>query len=83
MAFHHPTTGEVLPIFSDEEANTTMLRIVVKSSLTRQLAGDLVTSIEKSVKFLLTVGEGYAQLHEAHSHRKEHKAHATANYVVC
>jgi len=63
MRLHHPIDGTTGPLFCDEEADTTMFRIVVKSNLTRALAGDLLESIENAVSFLFKVGAGYAQMH--------------------
>jgi len=81
MSFHHPESGELQPLFTDAPAERTMLRIVVKSSLTRQLAGDLVASLEKAIGFLLLVGDGYAHMHARSKTRT--KEHATSNGVVC
>jgi hypothetical protein len=78
MSFHHPSTNALEPIFHDAPADMTMLRIVVKSSLTRALAGDLLHGIEKSIAFLMEVGEGYAQMH----HARKLRSHPSSN-VVC
>ncbi|KAJ1621500.1 hypothetical protein T492DRAFT_886873 [Pavlovales sp. CCMP2436] len=59
-------------LFKDTSEQTSMFRIVVKASLTRALAGDLVLSIERTVDFLLTVGEGYKQMHSAAKTGKRH-----------
>jgi hypothetical protein len=54
-----------------------MFRIVVKATLTRALAGDLLTGIERTLEFLMEVGSGYAAMHA------ERKAKAGTHAVVC
>jgi len=80
MSFHEPHGDELHLLFKDTSEQTSMFRIVVKASLTRALAGDLVLSIERTVDFLLTVGEGYKQMHSA---AKTGKRHPSTNGVVC
>jgi len=63
MALHDPTDNSLGPLFHDASADDTMFRVVVKSNLTRALAGDLLSSIEGAVAFLNEVGAGYAIMH--------------------
>lgn len=77
MQFHEPVSGDTVPLFTDMPAETTMFRIVVKSNLTRALAGDLLTSIGNSVQFLEQVGEGYAAMHQVEVKKSKSGAHIT------
>ena len=52
MQFDHPLTHEKLPLFRDADADSSMFRIVVKSNLTRGMAGHLLESIRETLEFL-------------------------------
>lgn len=52
MGFNHPLTEEFLPIFSDQSADQTMFRVVVKSNLTRDMADNLVKSFKDALDVL-------------------------------
>ena len=64
MSFPHHLTEEPLPLFSTTSADRTMLRIVVKSNLTLQLAQDLLNAIKGAVEFLDLVEDGYLKVHQ-------------------
>lgn len=52
MGFNHPITEESLALFTDQSADQTMFRIVVKSNLTKDLAENLLSSFEEAFEFL-------------------------------
>lgn len=52
MGFDHPMAHENTALFHDADADQTMFRIVVKSNLTRNMAGHLLESIRVAVEFL-------------------------------
>lgn len=55
MQFDHPLTHERLPLFRDEDPDSSMFRIVVKSNLTRGMAEHLLESIRETLEFLDSV----------------------------
>ena len=52
MQFEHPLSGDHLPLFRDADADASMFRIVLKSSLTRGMAEHLLESIVVTLEFL-------------------------------
>lgn len=52
MGFNHPINEENLALFTDQQADQTMFRIVIKSNLTRDLAENLLASFEEAFEFL-------------------------------
>ena len=73
LQFENPLTREELPLFSDANKDKTMFRVVVKSSLTKRLATNLIGNFHQAVDFLDAHGSGYKKLH--HKQHK-HKGHS-------
>jgi glutamate decarboxylase len=71
MNFLHPLTEEPLPLFTDQDPQQTMFRIVVKNNLTRSLAIDLLESIEKSFDFMDSID--FSKIHEFDFKHLRHK----------
>ncbi len=69
MEYHHPLSGERKPLFRDADADSTMFRIVVKSNLTRNMAGHLIESIEEAVQLLDSIVHSEHRRFEAHDLR--------------
>lgn len=65
MSYHNIYTGETMALFCDEDAGTTMFRIVVKSNLTRDLAEHLLRTVVMTLERLDAMGKEYAKLHAA------------------
>ena len=59
MGFNHPLTEETTALFSDEHADKTMFRIVVKSNLTRDMAEHLIASFNAAFGFLAVPPVGW------------------------
>tara|TARA_Y100000385_G_C13073430_1_gene630185 strand:- start:272 stop:1831 length:1560 start_codon:yes stop_codon:yes gene_type:complete len=55
MGFEHPDTEETEPLFSDQSADQSMFRIVVKNNLTRDMAQDLLRAFDAAFTFLDSV----------------------------
>jgi len=73
MDFEHPLTKKELPIFTDQPAEKTMFRVVVKSNLTIRMAKNLVTSFKQSIDFLNSHGPGYKKFHaQQRYHQGQH-----------
>lgn len=66
MQYDHPVTGERLPLFHDADLEQSMFRVVVKSNLTRNLAGHLLASVEHALETLDTVRASGTQSFEWH-----------------
>lgn len=73
MQVPHPLTQEPMPLFSDQDMDETMFRIVVKSSLTLRLAEQMVQRMKAAISFLDLHGPGYKQAHEMNA---KHSGHA-------
>ena len=71
MQFEHPLSGETIALFHDADKESTMFRIVVKTNLTRTMAGHLLESIQFAVSFLDSVKS--FQLSEFKMHELRHK----------
>ena len=71
MSLNHPLTEENIPLFSDEDGQRTMFRIVVKNNLTRGMADHLLASFEATFEFLDAVD--FSGLHEFDSRQLRHK----------
>lgn len=71
MGFNHPITEEYIPIFSDQDAEQTMFRIVVKNNLTRDMASHLIESFEET--FTLLDALDFSELHGVDSLALRHK----------
>lgn len=63
LGFENPSNGKFENLCSDENAATTMFRIVVKSNLTRNLAENLAGNIEKILAVLDDMDSGYESIH--------------------
>jgi len=81
MNYHHPTTEETLPLFSDMPANQTMFRIVVKSNLTPELAAHLMKAFDAALETLDGLNGGYRDLHAGIKQKVE--TQLTSNKQVC
>ena len=75
MEYDHPVTGEGLPLFHDADSEQSMFRIVVKSNLTRNLAGHLLESIERALEVLDRIGGSRERGFEWHMlrHKDQHR----------
>ena len=73
MALNHPITEETIPLFSDERAERTMFRIVVKSNLTRGMAQNLLDSFDASFDFLDSLD--FSTMHGLDTMKLRHKDH--------
>jgi glutamate decarboxylase len=71
MALDDPLTEENVPLFSDEGADKTMFRIVVKSNLTRDMATHLLSSFDAAFEFLDSVD--FSLLHGFDTKKLRHK----------
>ena len=71
MEYDHPVTGERLPLFHDADREQSMFRVVVKSNLTRNLAGHLLESVDHALETLDTVSASGTRSFEWH--RLRHK----------
>ena len=64
MSFHDVAKDDQEePLFSDQDKDETMFRIVVKSNLTMPMAQNLISTMDAALKFLENHGEGYNQSH--------------------
>lgn len=54
MSFEHPINGDLIPLFTDQEKNKTMFRVVVKSNFSDIMVKHLLSSFEKGLEFLDT-----------------------------
>ena len=73
MSLNHPITEEVIPLFSDENAERTMFRIVVKNNLTRGMAQNLLDAFTAAFDFLDSVD--YSSIHRLDTMKLRHKDH--------
>ena len=81
MSYKHPITDVVLPLFHDAPADATMMRIVVKSNLTIELAENLLHAMRDAIDHLDACGAGYAKLHR---HKIiEHKKNLLKDHTTC
>lgn len=71
MGFNHPLTEETQPLFSDQSADKTMFRVVVKNNLTRSMAIDLLEAIEESFNFMDSID--FSKSHKFDFHQMRHK----------
>ena len=71
MGFEHPLTGEMQPLFHDQEAGKTMFRVVIKNNLTRSMAIDLLQAFEKSFEFMDSID--FSKLHGFDFSKMRHK----------
>jgi len=71
MSLNHPISEEQIALFSDEDRDRTMFRIVVKNNLTRGMADHLLASFEETFKFLDAVD--FSGVHEFDSLQLRHK----------
>ncbi len=52
MSTCHPTLGYEIPLFTDEDAECTMFRVVIKAHITTPLVKDLIGAFEEALDFL-------------------------------
>jgi glutamate decarboxylase len=71
MEFNDPETEKGRPIFSDEPADQTMFRVVVKNNMTRNMADHLLDSFAESFSFLDSVD--FSSLHQFDVRKMRHK----------
>jgi len=71
MGLNDPLTEQNVPLFSDESADKTMFRIVVKSNLTRDMATHLLGSFGAAFEFLDSVD--FSKLHGFDAKKLRHK----------
>mgnify|MGYP003926572271 FL=1 len=71
MGFEHPSTEKTEPLFSDQNADQTMFRIVVKNNLTRDMARDLLRAFDAAFEFLDSVD--FSSLHSLNTTQLRHK----------
>ena len=58
MGYNHPITEESIPLFNNEDKDSAMFRVVIKSNVTRTLLNDLVAAFKESLEFLDEITEG-------------------------
>lgn len=75
MGLNDPITEKVVPIFHDEDADTTMFRVVVKNNLTRGMAKNLLDSFAASFEFLDSVD--FSAMHGFDTMQLRRKDHRT------
>ncbi|HIF99571.1 MAG TPA: hypothetical protein EYQ54_21530 [Myxococcales bacterium] len=75
MGLNDPITEEKIALFSNEDRNATMFRIVVKSNLTRGMAENLLESFVETFKFLDSVD--FSGLHGFDTMQLRHKDQRT------
>ena len=63
LGFENPSNGRFENLCTDVNEATTMFRIVVKSNLTRTLAENLASNIEKILAVLDEMDSGYESIH--------------------
>ena len=63
LGFENPSNGRFENLCTDVNEATTMFRIVVKSNLTRNLAENLASNIEKILAVLDDMDSGYESIH--------------------
>jgi glutamate decarboxylase len=78
MGFNHPVSEAYSPLFHDEDAQSSMFRIVVKSNLTRSLAEDLLESFESAFELLDAVD--FSKLHGFETRSLRHKDQRITNH---
>ncbi len=71
MSYNDPLTEETMALFHDEEAESTMFRIVVKNNLTRDMATHLVASFDAAFEFLDSVD--FSKAHGIDTRKLRHK----------
>ena len=75
MSLNHPLSEEPIALFSDEDQDRTMFRIVVKNNLTRGMADHLLASFEETFKFLDVLD--FSAMHGFDSLQLRHKDQRT------
>ncbi|MBT7242222.1 MAG: hypothetical protein HN879_02245, partial [Flavobacteriaceae bacterium] len=71
MGINDPVTDEYRALFSDQDKDKTMFRIVVKNNLTRNMANNLVDSFKAAFELLDTVD--FSSIHGANTSLLRHK----------
>ncbi len=71
MGYNHPISEKTLPLFNNEDSETTMFRIVIKNNITRDMAIHLVDSFRESFDFLDSVD--FSKLHGFDFKKLRHK----------
>ena len=75
MGLNDPMTEENIALFSNQDRNATMFRIVVKNNLTRGMAENLLESFVETFKFLDSVD--FSGLHGFDTMQLRHKDQRT------
>ena len=78
MGFNDPMTGKNKPLFSDQDASTSMFRVVVKSNISSVMVEHLLDSFKKSLHLLDSID--FKAKNGFRSHLLRHKDQVITNH---